>query len=618
MSSRHLPDRPHLDQLRKQAKDLQKERRERGDSVRLGEAQRALAVEYGFPTWAALVAQVQSIDLAAQLKLAIDTDDVEQVRALLTDHPELHRAKMGYGGDGPLTWAAECRGMGAPSARRLAIVQLMLELGAHVHQGGDGPLMRASLGERLPMMELLIRHGADVNALWHGSYPMVCGPCECLDPVSLRFLLDHGADPNRPSSEYGYPLDMAIGTYGRSPAQHACVEALVEAGAKGKFRDLASLPIHRGRLDLLAADLDADPELVHRRFPALEYGATGGRRLDLRGATLLHVAAEYGEVDAARLLLDRGADVDAAALIDAHGFGGQTPLFHAVAQYSDYGVDVARLLIERGADLSIRCTLPGHYDKPDDVVTVTPLGYAARFPFGRWRTSATIDLLRQHRAPAGDVYAAARVGRVDELVSLLHAGARPEAYGPDGDSAVGAALSAGHEDAARLLADAGASIGLPEACQLGAAHRVEAILTADPSQVEQTFGDQRWTAAFYAAAANRTDVLEVLDRFRASWRTKDDHTQRTPLHVAVERGSLDAAAWLLARGVPADIRQWTGETPLHSAARGGASEAMLALLTGHGADVNAAAAAGTPLTVARRAGHEEIVEWLKAGGAREA
>jgi ankyrin repeat protein len=41
--------------------------------------------------------------------------------------------------------------------------------------------------------------------------------------------------------------------------------------------------------------------------------------LTLRGATLLHLAAEYGFFDATRLLLDRGADVNARADIDADG-----------------------------------------------------------------------------------------------------------------------------------------------------------------------------------------------------------------------------------------------------------------------------------------------------------
>jgi hypothetical protein len=37
-------------------------------------------------------------------------------------------------------------------------------------------------------------------------------------------------------------------------------------------------------------------------------------------------------------------------------------------------------LVERGADLSVRAKLPGHYERPGEVVECTPLGYAMRFP----------------------------------------------------------------------------------------------------------------------------------------------------------------------------------------------------------------------------------------------
>jgi hypothetical protein len=74
--------------------------------------------------------------------------------------------------------------------------------------------------------------------------------------------------------------------------------------------------------------LDSNPALVHRRYPELDCGQSGRRLLTLRGATLLHVAAEYGFLDAALLLLDRGADVNARATIDSNGVGGQSPMFH--------------------------------------------------------------------------------------------------------------------------------------------------------------------------------------------------------------------------------------------------------------------------------------------------
>jgi hypothetical protein len=140
------------------------------------------------------------------------------------------------------------------------------------------------------------------------------------------------------------------------------------------------LDLLRGRIDQLARQLDADPELAHRRFPELDCGNTGARRLTAKGATLLHLAAEYCNLEAARLLLDRGAQVDARATVDEAGIGGQTPIFHAVTQFDDRGLPVAQLLIDRGADLTVRAKLPGHYERLDEVVECTPLGYALQFP----------------------------------------------------------------------------------------------------------------------------------------------------------------------------------------------------------------------------------------------
>ena len=114
---------------------------------------------------------------------------------------------------------------------------------------------------------------------------------------------------------------------------------------------------------------------------------------------MLHVAAEFGNVDAARLLLDRGADVNARAAVDDAGVGGQSAIFHAVTQWDDRGLPMARLLVERGADLSVRVTLPGHYERPEEVLECTPLGYARRFPSEPdAETSQTVAFLLERAA----------------------------------------------------------------------------------------------------------------------------------------------------------------------------------------------------------------------------
>jgi ankyrin repeat protein len=286
------------------------------------------------------------------------------------------------------------------------MAEWMITHGSDVHQGGDGPLMRAALnGYRIPMMELLVSHGADVNALWHGNFPIIFAPCESLDPAALRWLVDHGARPNCRDHGYeisghAYPgtaLDYLIAGYARSPERlSACIEILLEAGGESRFNAPPVLALLRGRLDDLAGLLDADPVLVQRRFPELDCGQTGGRSLLLQGATLLHVAAEYGNVAAAALLLERGADVNARATVDESGVGGQTAIFHAVTQFNDDGLPVTQLLIEQGADLTVRPKLPGDYERPGEIVECTALGYALLFGGASHRR--TVTLLREQGA----------------------------------------------------------------------------------------------------------------------------------------------------------------------------------------------------------------------------
>jgi ankyrin repeat protein len=378
-ASRQLPDHPNLRHLKDQAKDLLKA----GDANSLADAQLQVARLYGFASWPRLKAHVESLEEIGKLKQAIDAEDFERIKTLMLRNPALHRAPLGYRQNGPLTWVAECRvPWGPPSPQRLTIARWMIENGSDVHQGGDGPLMRAALnGQRIAMMELLVSYGANVNARWNGHFPIIFAPCETVDPIALQWLLDHGADPN--CGQYparGTALDYLLGTYVRSPQLSGCIDILLSAGGKTRYDQPAVLELLRARLDRFADLLAADPALVNQRFADLDIGATGGRRLTLKGATLLHVAAEFGNVPAAQLLLDGGADVNACATIDDAGVGGQTPIYHAVTQSHDLGLAVVQLLLDRGADLTIRAKLPGHYERPQEIVECTPLEYAQLFP----------------------------------------------------------------------------------------------------------------------------------------------------------------------------------------------------------------------------------------------
>ena len=77
------------------------------------------------------------------------------------------------------------------------------------------------------------------------------------------------------------------------------------------------------------------------------------------GVALLHMAVEFCDVEMARWLLEHGADVNAPAGTDRDGFGGWTPLFHAMVSLHvpRSFTEIADLLLAHGADPKVRASL---------------------------------------------------------------------------------------------------------------------------------------------------------------------------------------------------------------------------------------------------------------------
>lgn len=401
MSSRHIPVRPNLEQLKHQAKDLLRAVH-RGDpealaefrehhpkpiepaNAKLTDAQRALARSYGVSSWPRLV-------LACKLIDAIWRDDVEAVRELVVKHPQLlHEMARGTercNWGPPMSYAA--------NLGRDRIIAMLHELGAtDLMSALDRATLQSRIGTARALHAKLGSPRPPADALG--------GPAYTLSVSGTALMLEFGAPVRDADCKRLAPVDVVLETDSRNPfAKHQILELYVQHGLE--LPDTPTMALHRGRLDLLEDHLRRDSGLLRRTFtheeiypPELgchdEVLATHGT--PLAGATLLHMCVDYDEMEIARWLLERGMDVNAKAAVDADGFGGHTALFATVVSQPNFWMNhtgkpqaapFTQLLLDHGADPNMRASLrkqlhPGYgEDAPHEYRDVTPLSWGERF-----------------------------------------------------------------------------------------------------------------------------------------------------------------------------------------------------------------------------------------------
>ena len=120
-----------------------------------------------------------------------------------------------------------------------------------------------------------------------------------------------------------------------------------------------------------------------------------------------------------------------------------------------------------------------------------------------------------------------------------------------------------------------------------------------------------------AAAGGHVEVVRVLLEAGAAVAPRDESGYR-PLHAACAAGSEGVARLLLERGASVDVVGNDRFQALHHAALDGGSAGLVRLLVEWGADVNAVQPLhGSPLAMARRAGHKDVVTALLEAAAEE-
>ncbi len=466
--STELPERPDLDQLRRQAKDLLRAARagdpmavgrirtglglRPGTPITLSAAHLVVAREYGFASWPALVAEVRAygMDLAERLTELV----TESVRGRF-DSPAGRRGWIDRAtrlfADNPAVSGYDIRVAAvlgdAGQVRRM----LARDPGLAVRPddvAGWPPLLfvcssrwhriePARAGGLVETAELLLEAGADPNTAVGASAR--AGRCSALyaaaglanHPALARLLLDRGADPDTPSALYHTAFHP----------DHACLRLLLDRGARteGVYTLGAAISVaDTGAIRLLVeAGIDPRPPIPADAFA--EAGEDQPPIPPVRAAVAWRCDAE-----AIELLLTHGAILDGADSVDPS----------APSTY--------RLAARRGDTATVEA-LRRHGARDDTGTVDRFLGACARAD-----ESAARALLDDHsdlvaRLSAEDqallVDAAEHLGLL-AVALMLELGFPPTVRRPvDGATALHVAAHAGRADVVRLLIDGGADVG---------------------------------------------------------------------------------------------------------------------------------------------------------------
>ena len=344
--ARSLPERPNLEQLKKQAKTLLKdyqqgensavelveqfERQANPENFRLQDAQRILSRSYGFTSWIRLREQVlidaikngDSKNVRAILKNAADPKTILST-PIANETPTVHC----FGKDATLLQFASFRKWKGDA------VSALLENGAEIDLHSACGLGRTDVIEKILKANPTALE-SQVDTYYPLQYAIAAGR-----PESIRCLVKHGEDANRPIQKIGW-FDWE--------------DEAVESNSP-KWR-----PVH------MCAIWGYNAERVELMKALIESGADLNDVSPLDGNRPIHLTAIYCWVDMAKFLLSQGVGVDSrsvesegidvpgSSLPDPAGGYDWTPL---MVTSGEGFLDMAEFLIASGADVNTQNSL---------------------------------------------------------------------------------------------------------------------------------------------------------------------------------------------------------------------------------------------------------------------
>ena len=492
----------------------------------------------------------------------------------------------------------------------VGIAQLLLERGVDVNARAKNSLTslhEAALKGKVEVVRVLLDHGANAKLETEGGetplHTVSRGEYDSQEQgaSTARLLLEHGVDVNARSKKG--------------------IMALHEAAFRGNVEVAQVLLDHGANAKLETEWGETALHIVSRgRFNFQERGASTARLLLERGAdvdarkkdsqTSLHCAAFIGRVEITRVLLDHGANVKLEAE------GGETAL-HTVSRGSfgshEQGASgsTARLLLEHGVDVNSRAknSLTSLHEaafKGNVEVVRVLLDHGANAKLETEGGETPLHILSRGK------YDSQEQGASTARLLLEH-GVDVNARSKKGIMALHEAAFKGNVEVARILLDHGANAKLETEWGETALHIVSRgifdsqeqgastarLLLERGADVDARRKDSQ-TSLHCAALIGRVEIAQVLLDHGANVKLGTDGPE-TALHI-VSRGEYDSeehgvgiARLLLEHGVDVNAQDKYLNTALHLTAFNGKQD-LTRLLLSHGANPNAEREQGrTPL-----------------------
>ncbi len=473
----------------------------------------------------ALVAAIFAVAASSGSRLAdaVQSGDSAAARLLLKQKVDVNAAQ----GDGTtaLHWAA--------FNDDLPIAKLLLAAGANVKAatrvGAITPLLLAAKNGSPAMIELLLTAGADANSASSTGSTALMMAASAGNPEALKILIAHGAGVNARDQAHGQTALIFAAALNRAEA----IKVLIASGADASITSKVT-KTERVRFNADGVPAPDDPSAAPKenaKAPAQQKQGRGDRgAATMGGQTALLYAARDGQIDAARALVEGGANVN-----QGNSEEKTTPLVMAIINGH---FDLGKMLLDHGADPNLANIwgLAPLYATID--VQWAPYAWFPQ-PIVSQEKITHLDLMKALIAKGADVNA-----KLGKKIWVRSFGDRSWAD-PVGATPFWRAAQSDDVAAMKLLVASGAD---PKIATAGGdtALMVAAGLGWAPNNT--TVVPDSWKAAVEYCIELGLDVNAV------------DARGYTALHGVAFRGDNDLVKFLVAKGAKTDVKTKTGDT----------------------------------------------------------